>query len=447
MRMRSRPRPPRVPRHRAIAAGAFALSLAVGPAAAQQTQPAELAPAEGAAAGTEAEERWEPTAEELLAGEFVELPSGLKYRDLNVGSGNLVEEHGRVYIAYIGWLTDGTEIDRTEEEQAYEIAPVGGAPVIPGFNEGLLGMRGGGRRRLILPPALAFGAEGRPPLVPPDATVIFDVGVLEAKPPVVVPFPSFEQLAARTLDSGVKLADLAPGEGPAVALGDRARFHLTAWTADGTPLRTTRTVDEPMDIANIGGRPSFPGLTDGLLGMRAGGHRAVLVPATVVDASPIRPPSVPSGTGVVFDIAVLEVVEGRPPHEFPDLAALELQRSETGLQWADVVVGDGREVDATSTALLHYTGWLEDGARFDSSLDRAQTFAVPNVGSSAVIDGWKEGLIGMRAGGRRVLVIPSALGYGHVGRPPSIPGGATLVFLIDCEAVYRRGESIPGVDE
>jgi len=102
----------------------------------------------------------------------------------------------------------------------------------------------------------------------------------------------------------------------------------------------------------------------------------------------------------------------------------------SGLGYQDEVVGEGPEAVAGSTVSVHYTGWLADGTKFDSSLDRGQPFDF-QLGSGFVIRGWDEGVAGMKVGGIRILTIPSDLGYGPNGSPPRIPGGATLVFQVE----------------
>lgn len=112
-----------------------------------------------------------------------------------------------------------------------------------------------------------------------------------------------------------------------------------------------------------------------------------------------------------------------------DLA--QMTRSQSGLYVQDLQEGTGDPVVAGDAVSAHYTGWLPDGTKFDSSLDRNDPIEVANVGRAQLIAGWNEGLIGMKRGGRRRLVIPPALGYGAAGRPPVIPPAATLVFDIE----------------
>ena len=107
-----------------------------------------------------------------------------------------------------------------------------------------------------------------------------------------------------------------------------------------------------------------------------------------------------------------------------------LTKTSSGLQFQDVTVGTGAEAQGGQTAVVHYTGWLTDGTKFDSSRDRGQPFSFP-IGAGQVIAGWDEGVAGMKVGGRRKLVIPANLGYGEMGAPPVIPPGATLVFDVE----------------
>jgi len=110
-------------------------------------------------------------------------------------------------------------------------------------------------------------------------------------------------------------------------------------------------------------------------------------------------------------------------------AAYPVERSPSGLEWQDVEVGKGPLASAGRTAVVHYTGWLTNGRKFDSSRDRGKPFEF-RVGGGRVIRGWDEGVATMRQGGRRRLIVPPALGYGATGAG-AIPAGATLVFEVE----------------
>src|SRR6476469_8856387 len=102
----------------------------------------------------------------------------------------------------------------------------------------------------------------------------------------------------------------------------------------------------------------------------------------------------------------------------------------SGLWYTDVATGQGDSAVAGRTVTVHYTGWLPDGTKFDSSRDRGEPFAF-TLGAGQVITGWDEGVKGMKVGGRRKLVLPPGLAYGDGGAPPAIPPGATLVFEVE----------------
>ena len=96
----------------------------------------------------------------------------------------------------------------------------------------------------------------------------------------------------------------------------------------------------------------------------------------------------------------------------------------------DLAVGEGDEATPGATVVVHYTGWLTDGSKFDSSLDRNDPFSF-KLGAGMVIRGWDEGVKGMKVGGKRKLTIPPEMGYGAQGAGGVIPPNATLVFEVE----------------
>jgi len=105
--------------------------------------------------------------------------------------------------------------------------------------------------------------------------------------------------------------------------------------------------------------------------------------------------------------------------------------TDSGLVVEDLSIGEGNECTGPGqTAMVHYTGWLEDGTKFDSSLDRNEAFSFP-IACHYVIKGWDEGIIGMKEGGKRKLTIPPELAYGKGGYSGLIPPNATLTFELE----------------
>lgn len=116
-----------------------------------------------------------------------------------------------------------------------------------------------------------------------------------------------------------------------------------------------------------------------------------------------------------------------------DLGAM--RRSASGLYTQDITVGTGAEALAGRRLQMNYSGWLPDGTLFDSSLGAGRSPFVFTLGVGSVIAGWDEGVVGMKVGGKRRLILPSSLGYGEEGRP-GIPPHSVLVF--DVELVSSR---------
>ncbi len=114
---------------------------------------------------------------------LITTPSGLQYEDLVVGSGAEVQTGDTVSVNYTGWLQDGTKFDSNTDPAFNHVTPlqftVGSGNVIPGWDEGVAGMKVGGKRRLIIPPDLAYGASGAGSVIPPNATLTFEVEVIE----------------------------------------------------------------------------------------------------------------------------------------------------------------------------------------------------------------------------------------------------------------------------
>lgn len=105
----------------------------------------------------------------------------------------------------------------------------------------------------------------------------------------------------------------------------------------------------------------------------------------------------------------------------------------SGLKYEDLQVGTGATAKSGDSVTVNYTGWLENGTKFDSSIDRKQTFDF-TVGTGGVIAGWDEGVQGMLVGGTRLLVIPPNLGYGSTANGP-IPANSTLIFEVQLVAI------------
>jgi FKBP-type peptidyl-prolyl cis-trans isomerase FkpA len=118
--------------------------------------------------------------------------------------------------------------------------------------------------------------------------------------------------------------------------------------------------------------------------------------------------------------------------QFPGLIS-DTVKTTSGLQYKDIVVGNGDTAQAGKTVSVQYTGWLTDGTKFDSSLSSGKAFEF-TLGKGSVIKGWDEGVAGMKVGSTRILIIPPDLAYGSSGTS-SIPANSTLVFQVQLLAI------------
>ncbi len=113
-----------------------------------------------------------------VTGDGVKTDSGLQYWEIRMGTGEVAKEGNRVRVHYTGWLTTGKKFDSSVDRgQPFDFT-IGNGEVIRGWEEGVAGMRVGGKRQLRIPPELGYGADGSPPTIPPNATLIFDIQLL-----------------------------------------------------------------------------------------------------------------------------------------------------------------------------------------------------------------------------------------------------------------------------
>jgi len=213
---------------------------------------------------------------------------------------------------------------------------------------------------------------------------------------------------------------------------DKVKVHYTGWLEDGSKFDSSVDRGKPLTF-NLNG--VIAGWTEGVGNMHIGDKFKLRIPSELgYGARGGR--TIPPNSTLIFDVELLDINPVSPYAKVPPMEQLpgdsvtgEIATSDSGLQWYDIVEGDGETpASSSSTVEVHYTGWLNDGTKFDSSVDRGQTIEFQLNG---VIPGWTEGVGSMKVGGKRKLIIPSALGYGDRGAGGVIPGGATLIFDVE----------------
>jgi peptidylprolyl isomerase len=372
----------------------------------------------------------EPAATiEKPEGEVTQTESGLEFIETRAGTGRTPEEGDIVVMHIIGRLEDGTVFADTYAQGQPVTATLTDVDLFPGWKEGVTMMQEGGKSYLTIPSDLAFGEQGAGGVIPPGATIIMEVELISAMVP-----PTPEEVAEAdltTTDSGLQYYDIEVGEGDMPVKGQTVVIQYTAWLEDGNEYLASSTVmDEPFQFA-LGADPSvFPGWDEGVSTMQVGGRRQLIIPPELALGEQ-GGGKIPPNATLIMEIELLELEELVLPTEVDED---DFTTTDSGLQYFDLEVGDGAEAATGQTVTVNYTGWLTDGVKFDSSLDGGQPFTF-TLGQGDVISGWDEGVVGMRVGGKRQLVIPADLGYGAAGSGGVIPPAATLIFEVELLSV------------
>ncbi|HEX6386217.1 MAG TPA: FKBP-type peptidyl-prolyl cis-trans isomerase [Anaerolineae bacterium] len=367
----------------------------------------------------------ELTPTDVAESDYTTTDSGLQYYDIEAGDGASPEDGDIVTVHYSLWLAEDEQLIDSSlmAEQPIDFI-LGAEQVFSGWEEGVATMNVGGRRQLVIPAELGLGEEGGG-LIPPNAALILELELLEVRQP---PEPvAVDAVDLTTTDSGLQYYDIEEGDGPSPEEGDIVSMHYTIWLEDGTYLGSTQEQeDQPFDVA-LGSGQLFPGWEEGVSTMSEGGQRQLVIPPDLALGEQGAPGVVPPNSTLIIEVELLEV---RPAATQTEVDEDDYTTTDSGLQYYDIEEGDGPSPEAGDTVVVHYTGWLEDGTKFDSSLDRGEPFPFV-LGTGGVIPGWDEGVATMQVGGKRQLVIPPELGYGEQGAGGVIPPNATLIFEVE----------------
>ncbi len=366
----------------------------------------------------------QPAEEPIMLDGAVTTDSGLQFLSKVEGEGATPQDGDLVTLHFSGTLADGTLFGDTYTADEPITVIYGRGQLLPGWEEGVGLMKEGGEAQMVLPPELAFGEQGFGS-IPPNAQVIIDVELLSVEAP---PEPTtVEESDLETTDSGLQFYDIAEGDGATPEEGGTVSTEYAIWVQEEDGNRFVVSSEDrgpiPFTVGSVD--TVFPGWDEGVRTMKVGGKRLLIVPPEL-GLGEQGGGDIPPGSTLIMEIELVEVNE---PVRMTEVDPDDYTETDSGLMYYDIEEGDGATPEEGQTVVVHYTGWLEDGTKFDSSLDRGQPFTFP-LGTGSVIAGWDEGLATMQVGGKRQLVIPAELGYGDAGSG-LIPPGATLIFDVE----------------
>jgi len=349
----------------------------------------------------------------------VTTESGLKYYVLKAGDGEVPRSGAEVTAHYSGWLTDGTLFDSSVKRgQPFTFRTNGG--VIDGWLEAVSTMKVGEKRRLEIPPDLGYG-DRQAGKIPPNATLVFEMELLsiEKNGPERTSIEGKQEVKT---DSGLKYWVLKEGTGEPAGANGRVKMHGTAWLANGRLVGSTRdrglALTSPVSSL-------LKGWAEAAADMKKGEVRCLELPPELAYGEQGNR-SVPPNTTLILEVEMEDIL---PYIEQASTNGLQAVTLDSGTKYWDLKVGDGADVKADSECVVQYTGWLVDGTIFDTSTEKEAPYTFKM--SRGVIEGWKEGLLGMKVGGKRRLRIPPSRAYGDRARGRIIPANSTLIFEIE----------------
>jgi len=225
--------------------------------------------------------------------------SGLEYRDLEQGKGEKPQSGEVCVVHYTGWLwvndAKGKKFDSSKDRGVPFAFPLDRHKVIPGWDEGVATMKVGGKRELIIPPKLGYGEKGYPGAIPPNATLLFEVELLD----------KFNKT-----ESGLQYRDVKVGTGETARSGKTCVMHYTGWLwrdpGKGRKFDSSRDHGEPFPF-RLGAREVIPGWDEGVANMKVGGKRELIIPAKLGYGARGSSGVIPPNATLFFEVELLEV--------------------------------------------------------------------------------------------------------------------------------------------
>lgn len=230
-----------------------------------------------------------------------------------------------------------------------------------------------------------------------------------------------------TTSTGLRYIIWKKGDGEQAEAGDNVSVHYAGRLLSGEPFDNSYDRGKPFDFPLGGGRV-IKGWDEGIAFLSKGDSATLIIPANLAYGSAERP-NIPANSTLIFDVQLMGVKKTVKPVPY-ETKGKDTLTTASGLRYIRLNETDGALAVAGKNVSVHYTGYLENGTVFDSSISRGQPISFP-LGQGRVIKGWDEGIALLKVGEKARLLIPSALAYGDRGAGGLIPPGADLIFDVE----------------
>jgi FKBP-type peptidyl-prolyl cis-trans isomerase len=331
----------------------------------------------------------------------------VEIKDIAPGTGRAAQANDLVTVEFTGTLLDGRQVDTSTGKPPLAFT-LGKKEMIPGWDIGIVGMKVGGERELIIPPDLAYGDTGAGEVVPPKSTLKFSIKLLHIDRPGDA--------------AAIEKTVIKEGTGDAPVEGDAMDVHYLGTFLNGVKFDSTYDRQTPMRVLQ-GHFRLIKGFIQGLEGMKLGEKRKIVIPPVIGYGANPRG-AIPGNSTLCFE---LELVKVTPKAE----VLKQIETDKKKLKIEEIAPGSGPEIHNGDVVSLHFSMALAGGKKLGDTRDSSQPRTY-QVGSGQITRGFDVALIGMKAGGKRKVTIPAELGYGAtVSGNGTIPANSTLILELE----------------
>ncbi len=356
---------------------------------------------------------------------LIQTESGLQVKIHQEGIGPFPKPGDMITAHYTGKLLDGSVFDSSVKRGTPFSFEIGTGQVIKGWDEGFQLLKRGAKASFIIPADLAYGDRGMGS-IPPNSVLIFDVELIEIEQAIALETFNVKGKDTIKTTSGLKYILVKDGTGKKAEADCKVEIHYTGYFEDGRIFDSTHKKGQTFKVL-LGNRNLIPGLEEALMLMSEGAMYRVIVPPELGLAKMNQGKSLGDGD-LIFDVEMISVSEKIEVEEY-NVEGKRLYNHESGLKYFIISEKNGKRAKSGDFVEMHYTGYLEDGSIFDSSVKRGEVFTF-KLGIGQVIKGWDAGVQLMNEGDKFRFIIPPSLGYGD-RKIGNIPSNSTLIFDVE----------------